>query len=382
MQRTITLFSVLIALTALSGCSKLWHPDKSKELQPIQVQSQIKVQPLWSKPEGAGTHKQYLTLTPVVKDGVVYTDDAKGRVTATSASNGATLWKVNTKKSLTSGPAANNYAVYVGAVDGTVLALDAKNGATLWQKDVGNEILAAPLALTNKVIVKTVDAQVVALNAKDGKEKWRYGESIPTLILRAGSTPQESNGLVAIGFSSGKLTVVTEQDGKIQWQRTIAVPEGVSTLEQMVDIDASPIIQDGIVYVATYQGNMAALHLKTGQVVWQRDISSYTGFALDSKRIYVSDAKGQVWAFDKTDGSTDWRQTRLKNREITGPAISGSHLVIGDAQGNLYWLDKKDGKLLTKVVADKKVGFTAPPVAANSAVYAYNNKGRLYAYTG
>ena len=119
----------------------------------------------------------------------------------------------------------------------------------------------------------------------------------------------------------------------------------VAELERMIDIDADPIVMGDVVYTVTYQGRLAAVNLASGRMLWTRDLSSYTGMAIDAYRIYLSDAEGQVWALNRYNGATLWRQDKLLRRSLTRPVLDGAHVIVGDYDGYLHWISREDGKL-------------------------------------
>ena len=199
------------------------------------------------------------------------------------------------------------------------------------------------------------------------------------MIVRAGSTPQQAGDKVAIGFSSGRLTLLNANAGSLIWQRTIALPKGVSALDQMVDIDADPLISRGVVYAATYQGRIAAINVSKGKLLWKHDISTFTGFVLGPKWLYVTDATGHVWAFDRRTGTVEWRQNKLKGRLITAPALQDDYVVVGDNYGYLYWMAANDGHLVASTMVDKK-GLIAPPVVSGNSLLTLTPGGDLYSY--
>ena len=49
---------------------------------------------------------------------------------------------------------------------------------------------------------------------------------------------------------------------------------------------------------------LTTVDIKTGRIVWSRELSSYTGLAVDDVQIYVADDEGGVWAFDKNSGAS------------------------------------------------------------------------------
>ena len=103
------------------------------------------------------------------------------------------------------------------------------------------------------------------------------------------------------------------------------------------------------------------------------------GIAADKDRVYISDAKSHVWAFDAESGRVDWRQSQLEARNITGPAIMGNYLVVGDAEGYLHWLNKQDGHFVARVQVNSS-GIIAAPVVVNSILYVVTMDGHLAAY--
>jgi outer membrane protein assembly factor BamB len=336
----------------------------------------------WTTTAGKGVGDIYLKLSPAYSDGVVFAADKTGRVVAVNANSGVSRWDIETKLPISSGLAARDGMVIFGTDDGQVLALSSQNGRTLWRARVSNQVLATPTIANDFVLIKTIDGQVCLLTLKTGQQKWCHDHGAPTMILRGSSSPQYADGLVVAGFADGKLAAYNVETGKIVWERALAVPKTTSAIDQLVDIDVDPRIANGVIYVATYQGNVAAVALRTGQIIWEHAISSYSGLALGKRLLFVSDAKSTVWAFDRDEGSVVWQQKALANRFITGPALMVDNtVVVGDAEGYLHWLAQNDGHLVARVQVEKKHGMIASPlVSPDETVYVYTTDGKLNAY--
>lgn len=166
--------------------------------------------------------------------------------------------------------------------------------------------------------------------------------------------------------------------GNMLWMQPIATPDGIFPIQRMIDIDATPIAFHQHVYAATYQGNIAALSQSSGQILWSHDISTYTGMDVDDSTVFVTDARGYVYAFDANSGLVNWRQTDLEARVVTAPAIMGSTVVVGDAQGYLHWLDRQDGHFVGR--ANVGSALYAAPIVQNNMLYALTTKGKVLAY--
>lgn len=334
----------------------------------------------WSEKTTHGSNSNFLRFAPAYADKVIYTVDDAGHVSANRSNNGQQLWSVDTKLPLTSSPAATQNYVLVGSQEGIVAALDARTGKQRWRTAVPGQVLAAPVIDGPSAYIKTLDGNVIALDIKTGKTLWTAAHPTPTLILRGSSSPQVFNNLLIVGFADGKLTALDKTTGNQVWERTIAMPQGSSIPERMVDIDVDPIVNNGVVYVATYQGNVAAVDARTGVQIWEHPISSYAGLILDANTLYVSDANSNVWAFARKNGQVLWKQDKLYARRITGPALINNALIVADAEGYLHWLATEDGRLLARAELNKS-GIIANPTIADNTVYVTAKNGYTAAYT-
>ncbi len=375
-MKQLKLLPIILLMFTLSSCA-LFHRSPPPPMAALTTFTPtLTVKQAWSTRVGDSLKKQYLTLTPIVVDNVIYTADYTGRLTATNASNGRRIWQVNTKQPLTTGLAAGNGMLFVGTGSGQILAYALNNGAFIWNAPLSSEVLATPTVAGNKLLVKSEDDHLYALNIQNGQTLWSYTEQTPDLILREGNSPQVSGNNVVVGFADGQLGVFSLETGNILWKRPIANPQGVTTVERMIDIDNTIMVQGNVIYVATYQGIIAALNITTGNIIWQHDISSYAGLVLQNNAVYVVDANSHVWAFDQRTGNILWKQDNLFGRYLTGPTLMGNAIVVGDAEGFVHWLSLQDGHFEARAAVDKS-GIVARPVVVGNTVYIYSNDGRL-----
>lgn len=341
--------------------------------------ARISVETLWSDDIGVGSEEKRLRLVPSVSGGRVFAADADGVVTARDANTGKALWTQKTKLPVAAGPGTGSGRVLVGTIDGTVLALDAEDGKELWRSELNSEILAVPAIGYGTVVVRGIDGSMAGLDAIDGHRKWGYATSVPVLTLRGASSPLIDGGAAIAGFSNGKLVSVDLLDGRVKWEMNVATPKGRSELERMVDIDGDPVLAGGVVYVVTYQGNLAAVSSATGVALWQRAFSSYAGLgADDGQHLYVTDDSDHVWAIEAQTGAALWKQEKLHGRQLTAPAVVGDFVVVGDFEGYLHWLSREDGSFVGRNRVDRD-GLSAQPVVVDGVVFAYGNGGDLAA---
>jgi outer membrane protein assembly factor BamB len=362
------------------ACTGFFDKDNTPPPSPlVDFKTEVKVVSLWGTSASTGAGDNDLKLVPAVTQNRIYTASKDGTVEATDSNTGASLWRYQTNTMITAGPTAADDLVLVGTSEGKVIALNPEQGKRVWQAQASSEILAPPVISHGIALAKAIDGKLAAFSVQDGHALWRYHQQEPSLILRGASTPKISNGAIVVGFANSNLAKLSLNDGNLIWQKTIAEPNSSFAIQRMVDIDADPIIFGNRIYVATYQGKIAALELSSGKELWNHDISSYAGITADQESVYVADASSHVWSFNTENGGVNWRQTQLAARGITGPAIMGQFIVVGDAEGYLHWLNKQDGHFVARTYINSS-GIGVTPVVYNNVLYVVTKDGYLSAY--
>ncbi|WP_126454107.1 outer membrane protein assembly factor BamB [Sulfuriflexus mobilis] len=376
---------------ALSGCSSVresmtdsvtgWFSDKDNAEPPaklVDFKASISVSQRWSASVGSNSRKLYVRLQPKVDGDRIYAAGAKGRVSAFEVTSGQLLWRVDTELPIRGGPGSGDGLVLLGTADAEVIALDRNSGAERWRAKVSSEVLASPAAAEGVTVVRSIDGRIYGLSSEDGKRIWTYDSSVPVLTLRGTSAPVIINGGVIAGLSNGKLVALLLKNGAPLWESRIAIPSGRSELERIVDIDADPIVANGVVHVATYQGNIATVALENGRGLWNRKMSSHAGIGADSNILYVTDANSEVWALDRRSGSSYWKLDQLRARKLSAPVAYGDYVVVADFEGYVHFINRNNGAFAARV----RVGsspIVAAPIVAGDTVFISSSAGELTA---
>lgn len=380
--RSLRLTAVLPAVL-LTGCGMLpWVGGEKDPTPPTELSKtapqQVSIRTLWETRVGKGTDERALSLVPAVSGGRVFAAGAEGRVTALSATAGRALWQRETDLPLSGGPDVAGERLVVGSTDGDVLLLSTSDGAQRWRAKVGSEILSVPRIIGDLVVVHTIDDTIYGLELSDGSERWRYSYPAPVLTLRGSSSPVAAGDGILVGISGGRLMYLEPERGAPLWDVLISPPTGRSELDRLADIDADPVVVGGTVYVATYNGDLAAVDLESGSVLWRRELSAHAGLAAGERALYITDSNDNIWAADPADGSGLWKQEGLLYRGLTAPSIDGDALVVGDSEGWLHWVAQRDGRLLGRErIAKTRIG--AEPVVAGGVVHVQADDGTVAA---
>ena len=385
-------FVIALVVLLLAGCSSWFEEDNSDppadlvDFTPALVSETLwqtnvsdrELDLLLYEKQTLNKDTGRLKLQPVIQNDRIFIADQPGLVKALNRETGKTVWRADIQSAVTTGPGVGSGLVIIGSSNAEVIALDQETGELLWRQAVSSEVLAAPAISGGRVVVHTIDGKVYCLEAATGKLAWVHERQIPLLTLRGSSTPVISGSLVIVGFSGGKMIGLDLNNGDALWEVSVSVPTGRSELERIVDIDADPVLRDGVAYAASYQGELAAVTEDTGTVLWRYKVSSYAGLDVDHKNVYVADSVGDVWAIDTRTGSALWKQDKLHGRKLTAPRVIGDTLLLGDFEGYLHWLSVEDGRLLAR----DRLGYSAiasQPAVAGDVIYVYNRNGSLAA---
>jgi len=370
----------LLALTLMAvGCSS----NSKKELPPAELtdfKEEVRLEKQWSRSVGDGQGDLYNLLEPAVDGQTIYAASAEGRVMAMQRESGEVLWKKDLDLPISGAVGVGNGLVLLGTLRGDVIALDAGSGEQKWRAKVTSEVLAAPATNGDVVVVQTQDDKLIGFDASTGNQRWIYEGTVPVLTLRGTGAPLIAGRLALAGLASGKVVAVDVQRGLPVWEARVAIPQGRSELDRVVDIDGGLLLVDDVLYVASYQGRTAALDLSSGRLLWQREASSYVGVAEGTGSVFISQASGTVESIDSRGSSSLWSNDALARRQLSAPAVLSSNVVVGDLEGYVHLLSQVDGRFVGREKVDGD-GVRVRPLVVGNWMYVFGNSGKLVAYT-
>lgn len=371
--------AVAALAAAISGCG-FWG-DSEQEVKPAELvsfEAEKSVDVLWSTQVGSGLGKKYHQFVPALWGDQIFASDNKGRVQAFNRTTGERQWDVELDLTIGGGVGAGFDVVALASEDGELLALDAADGSLKWRASLGTEAVAAPQFNAELVVVQLINGRLEAFDRLSGERRWTYDSLVPRLTLRGTSSPLVTLDATIAAFANGKIVALSNANGRVIWERRAAIPEGRSELERMVDIDGRPLLADGRLYIASYQGRLVAVEPRQAQIVWSQNVSSYRSLAAGFGNVYVSEVGDYVQAFDQKSSGSVWRQVALENRMITSPAVLGNTVAVADAQGYVHFMSQVDGHFVARYQVDSS-GLLGDMLVADDVLYALSNGGRLVA---
>jgi len=400
----------------------------------ISAETVASLEKAWTLPITAHSTNSAYWSTPVIADGVVYSQDSASNVQAIDLASGKVIWQASVGSEV---PESNGVVVaenrVFAASSTSAFALDRATGKQLWSVPLTRNrfegIDMAPGYHDGLVYVSTVPfgskgnevGILWALNAETGKKAWSFAtvpKSLwghPEINFGGGvlQTPAfDDNGAMYVGVGSPGPTAGTERypwgasrpgrnlytdsivklnaaTGKIEWYYQLT-PHALCDW----DLQGPPLLIEAggrsLVVAAGKGGIVIAVDRETGKLVWKRPVGIHNGHdqdGLEAMKGNLSNltiplnvypgARGGVPAPASTDGERIFvpvvnNSTTLVSQEggVPGQAFTGEIVALDAADGTIDW--KHSFRSAT-------MGATS---AVNNLVFGTELTGRLFALDG
>lgn len=353
------------------------------------------VLPSWKKSLGGGnTSTKRIMSAPVYEDGFIFAANTKGEVIAISEEFGKKLWEVEFEdkngKSLTAAPAlaVKNGKVFVTLSSGDVVALNSENGNVLWRIALDLPIRSTPAVDGEFVYVIAQNNTFYALDVNTGALKWTHnGIEEQLAILGGPSAAIAKEGVVVVPYSSGEIYALSQKDGRYLWYDALSVNVGSDLYSSLVDVEASPVIADGVVYAVNHNGQLSAFDLKTGRRYWSVALSATQMPWVAGSVIYVVTENDEIVCINRRDGLIRWvkdiesfldERDRDENTYWAGPILAGDRLFVTSSNGFVVTLDPFDGEKVSSFEVGDSMSFA--PIVANGRLVVLTDSARLVTF--
>jgi outer membrane protein assembly factor BamB len=391
--------SIVVVLTiALSGCSWFKLNDDEDVREPFKLESitkEVDVKQLWSSKVGKGADDKAIRLVPAISGSRIFAAAADGTIKALQLDTGREIWRVQVRDvyskteqenafskdvdAITGGVGVNDDQLAVGTAAGEIVVLNQSDGSLAWRAHTSSELLAPPQLDAEIAVTHSIDGKISAFNVLDGERLWTYSTDVPSLTLRGTTTPIVTPEYIVAGFASGRVALLNRKTGIAGFDLPIAVAQGRSDLERLVDIDGAMVIVGAKLYVAGYQGSLIAVNLNNAQVEWGHEASSVVGIGEGFGNVYLAGEDSALSAYDAISGKVLWEVDALTYRDITTPVTASSYVVVGDSDGYLHVIAQSDGRFVGRRKVDGK-GLYSTAVTNGNLVYILGKSGTLSAF--
>lgn len=345
---------------------------------------------LWRAKIGSGSDKRIpLNARPIVVDGKVFTLDTENRLSAFNLSNGGKLWSTNIgieeedDSVINGGIAFADGVVYATNGYNDVRAISAEDGSLRWHASLDAPSRAAPTIQGGRVFATTVDNRLIALNAEDGSFLWDHIGLSEEAALIGNASAAANNNVVIPAFSSGEILALRLENGAVAWADNLAGLKRGGGITAVSGIKAPAVIAEDQVFAVSFQGSLAAIDIRTGNRIWQRNFSGSEMPWISGNTLFVMSADGILSALDRSRGLIRWTtefENSKKGKIITwmGPVLAGERLITVSSDGRIVEVNPANGAILNEIKTKDDIAFA--PIIADQKMLLITHDGVLKVY--
>ncbi len=269
---------------------------------------------------------------------------------------------------------------------GTIIYYD-QNQKKIWKKNFYNKSekrLKPRLNFARKenILIVTDDvAKYYAMNIENGDIIWTKNNIVPF----NSEIKIKGDFFYTVDYKN-ILRSISIKDGTEQWN--FKTEESLTKSNTKISV----VIKNDNIYFNNSIGDITAVNLKSGQLVWQlptqsNNISknafqlSNSKLVINAESILFSNNKNEFYSIDTTTGLINWKNKINSNLR---PIIVGTFVVTISNKGFLYIIDNKTGNIIRindlfkdYNIKKRKDVFSTGFLVARNKVYLSNNKGKL-----
>ncbi len=354
----------------------------------------------WRAHVGKGAKRDSGPLPqPIIAQGKVFVMDAGGEVQAYELGSGRCLWKSKIKSASSSpGCLGGGLAAAPQGSDGgrlyvtmgykEVYCLDISTGAVKWTYTAANPVRIAPTVANGRVFVLTISNELKALNGSDGQLLWSHAGIEEQACILGGSPPTIDKDVVFVSYSSGEIFALKVENGFVLWEDSLAGFTRRDTIASLSHIKALTRSHAGEFYALSHSGQLVAIALHSGQRQWDRVIPLAKEFTVEGPYLFIVTSDEQLLAFSRAKGKVKWIKS-LRNLDDekasakgrigwTSPIFAGSSLIVAGSNGHLVFLSPHEGSVQKVIQLPGAVSVS--PIIADQTLVILTDDGTLEAY--
>ena len=279
----------------------------------------------------------------------------------------------------------NEYIIFFDN-KGTIILYD-QNQNIVWEKNFyhKSEKKLKPrlnFAINNNILLITDDiAKIYAINIETGDIIWSKNN-----IVSLNSEIKIKDGYFYTVDYKNTLRAISIKDGSELWH--LKTEESLTKSNTKISI----AIKNENIYFNNSIGDITAVNLKTGQLVWQLPTQSNNisknAFQLSSSQLVIdkdsllfSNNKNEFYSIDTITGLINWKNEINSHLR---PVIVGKFIITISDKGYLYIIEKRNGNIIrindlyqNYNVKKRKDIFTTGFFVTRSKVYLTNDDGNL-----
>lgn len=314
------------------------------------------------------------TSSPFVHEGILYMGNLSGEMTAYQLSNGRELWSVNENQPLNATANVFNDILVYGSKEGRLFARNYYTGKRVYALDLDAPIESPPIFHGGRMFIHLRDHRIVCLDAATGKVFWSYQRSVPypTTLQRVSKVLPYKNRII-VGFADGNITALSVEEGIILWEQRIS--SGV----KFIDVDVEPIYFGGYVIAGAAAGEMKFLNPENGTIIRSIPLTLQTKPVRLKNTLLVGTVFGEVALVDESGKIL--KRRKFLNSGISSLAKWKDGIVATSMSGEILFLDPASLEVKeTYNLGHEQSAVFGQVTVSNNYLSLYSSRNRLYVF--
>ncbi len=286
------------------------------------------------------------------------------------------IWKKNyyDKKQIKQKPslyfATNGKLLIVADSIANIYALNLLTGDLIWKNYNSASYNSDIKIFEDKVFLIDFENTIRCISINDGKELWNFGTNRSFIKSQTKLSLIIQNDLIVFIDTFGDINALDIKSGNLVWQ-TQTISEDIYESAFLLK-NSKLVYDDQIIYISNNRNNFFAIDSRDGSIKWEQTINSYLDPIIIENIILSVSEEGYFFILDKANGnilrSTNILNT-VKNKNIypTGFIAAKNFIYVSLNNGRLLKVSIIDGKTLDKIKIDG--GKISRPYVSNKNMY-------------
>ena len=278
--------------------------------------------------------------------------------------NSKLIWKKNhyDKKEIKQKPsiyfATNNKILVAADSIANLYAMDYTNGNLIWKNFNTASFNSEIKIFDDKVFLIDFENVIRCVSIQDGEEIWRFSTEKSFIKSQRKLSLIIQNGLVIFIDTFGDINALDLNTGSLIWQAQ-TIKEDI--FENAFLLKSSRLVYDSqTIFISNNQNNFYAIDSRNGVIKWEQTINSYLEPSIIENIVLTISEEGFLFVIDKKNGnilrSTNILNT-IKNKNIypTGFIAAKNFVYASLSNGRLLKVGIEDGKTKDVIKIDNNM---------------------------
>lgn len=328
---------------------------------------------------------------PIVADGRLFCMDSGGIVYAIDAKTGKRLWRrsvtIQGKDGQVGGALAySNGMLIINTSFSESMAVSAATGKIVWRIKLPAPAKGDAITIRDgKAFMLCMNSSLNVVDIQTGKILWTHSGILSDVgYLGSASVAIDDDAVYAV-YPSGEIFALLLENGSVLWDAMVSKFSLTNTSETYVHPRACPVVKGHHLYVVAANGQTLAFDTRTGEQVWSADCGSLQTPIVTGNSIFICNANSELICLNRLTGQKRWAKNLDKDTKLVsnwyGQLMCENHIVTLSPQGRLRLISPENGKIEKVLdIANSDDAISLNPVVANGIMYIQLNSGKVVAY--